>query len=46
MAMLGNASHDGGGGPRFWFSVSPELPQLNYAFIRTKAKNLAASQKA
>ncbi len=21
----------GGGGPRFWFSVSPELPQLNYA---------------
>jgi multidrug efflux pump subunit AcrB len=22
---------DGAGGPRFWFSVSPELPQLNYA---------------
>jgi multidrug efflux pump len=22
---------DGGGGPRFWFSVNPELPQLNYA---------------
>jgi multidrug efflux pump subunit AcrB len=22
---------DGGGGPRFWFSVSPELVQLNYA---------------
>jgi multidrug efflux pump subunit AcrB len=22
---------DGGGGPRFWFSVSPELQQLNYA---------------
>jgi multidrug efflux pump subunit AcrB len=24
---------DGGGGPRFWFSVSPELEQLNYAQI-------------
>ncbi len=23
----------GGGGPRFWFSVSPELQQLNYAQI-------------
>jgi multidrug efflux pump subunit AcrB len=23
----------GGGGPRFWFSVSPELEQLNYAQI-------------
>ena len=23
----------GGGGPRFWFSVSPELSQLNYAQI-------------
>ncbi len=23
----------GGGGPRFWFSVSPELKQLNYAQI-------------
>lgn len=23
----------GGGGPRFWFSVSPEMPQTNYAQI-------------
>ena len=23
----------GGGGPRFWISVSPEIPQLNYAQI-------------
>src|SRR6185295_5041030 len=23
----------GGGGPRFWFSVSPQLQQLNYAQI-------------
>src|SRR4029434_9344550 len=23
----------GGGGPRFWFSVSPELQQLNYAQV-------------
>ena len=22
---------EGGGGPRFWFSVSPQLQQLNYA---------------
>jgi multidrug efflux pump subunit AcrB len=24
-------SFEGGGGPRFWFSVSPQLQQLNYA---------------
>jgi multidrug efflux pump subunit AcrB len=24
---------DGGGGPRFWFSVSPEMPQTNYAQV-------------
>jgi multidrug efflux pump subunit AcrB len=31
----------GGGGPRFWFSVSPELQQLNYAqiIIQTKDKH-------
>jgi len=27
----------GGGGPRFWFSVSPELQQLNYAQIIIQA---------
>src|SRR5499427_3778004 len=26
-------SFDGGGGPRFWLSVSPEIQQLNYAQI-------------
>lgn len=29
----------GGGGPRFWFSVSPELQQLNYAQIIIQVKN-------
>lgn len=29
----------GGGGPRFWFSVSPELQQLNYAQIIIHAKD-------
>ena len=31
----------GGGGPRFWFSVSPELSQLNYAqiLIQTRDKH-------
>ncbi|MFP5246929.1 MAG: efflux RND transporter permease subunit, partial [Thermoanaerobaculia bacterium] len=29
----------GGGGPRFWFSVSPELQQLNYAQIIVQAKD-------
>jgi multidrug efflux pump len=24
---------DGGGGPRFWFSVTPEMPQTNYAQV-------------
>jgi multidrug efflux pump subunit AcrB len=28
----------GGGGPRFWFSVSPEMQQLNYAQIIVQAK--------
>src|ERR1051325_2952018 len=29
----------GGGGPRFWFSVSPELKQLNYAQIIIQVKD-------
>ena len=29
----------GGGGPRFWFSVSPELQQLNYAQIMVQVKD-------
>lgn len=29
----------GGGGPRFWFSVSPELQQLNYAQIILQVKD-------
>jgi multidrug efflux pump subunit AcrB len=43
----------GGGGPRFWFSVSPEMQQLNYAqiIIQTKDKHdteplIAELQKA
>lgn len=29
----------GGGGPRFWYSVSPELDQLNYAQIIVQVEN-------
>ena len=29
----------GGGGPRFWFAVSPELQQLNYAQIIIQVKD-------
>jgi multidrug efflux pump subunit AcrB len=29
----------GGGGPRFWFSVSPELQQLNYAQLIIQVKD-------
>jgi multidrug efflux pump subunit AcrB len=29
----------GGGGPRFWFSVTPELQQLNYAQIILQVKD-------
>jgi hypothetical protein len=34
----------GGGGPRFWFSVSPELQQLYYAqlIVKVKDKDIAA----
>ncbi|HEY2510612.1 MAG TPA: efflux RND transporter permease subunit [Polyangiaceae bacterium] len=30
---------DGGGGPRFWFSVSPEQQQLNYAELLIQVKD-------
>ncbi|MBI3424571.1 MAG: efflux RND transporter permease subunit [Acidobacteria bacterium] len=29
----------GGGGPRFWYSVAPEQPQLNYSQIIIQAKD-------
>jgi multidrug efflux pump len=29
----------GGGGPRFWFSVSPQLQQLNYAQVIVEVKD-------
>jgi multidrug efflux pump subunit AcrB len=29
----------GGGGPRFWFSVSPELQQLNYSQVLVQVKD-------
>jgi multidrug efflux pump subunit AcrB len=29
----------GGGGPRFWFSASPQLQQLNYAQVLIEVKN-------
>ena len=29
----------GGGGPRFWFSASPQLPQLNYAQVIIELKD-------
>jgi multidrug efflux pump subunit AcrB len=29
----------GGGGPRFWYSVSPELPQLNYSQVLVQVKD-------
>lgn len=34
----------GGGGPRFWFSVAPELQQLNYAQILVEVQNKHATQ--
>jgi multidrug efflux pump subunit AcrB len=36
---------DGGGGPRFWFSVSPEMPQTNYAQIIVEITDKEASPK-
>jgi len=34
----------GGGGPRFWFSASPEMPQLNYAQIIVQVKDKHVTQ--
>ncbi len=33
----------GGGGPRFWFSVAPELPQLNYSQILIRVSDKEAT---
>jgi multidrug efflux pump subunit AcrB len=33
----------GGGGPRFWFSVAPELPQRNYAQILIRLRDKEAT---
>jgi multidrug efflux pump len=33
----------GGGGPRFWFSVSPEMPQTNYAQMIVEVMDKEAS---
>jgi multidrug efflux pump subunit AcrB len=35
----------GGGGPRFWFSVSPEMPQTNYAQMIVEVSDKEASPK-
>ena len=35
----------GGGGPRFWFSVSPEMPQTNYAQMIVEIRDKEASPK-
>ncbi|MGA9998663.1 MAG: efflux RND transporter permease subunit, partial [Candidatus Acidiferrales bacterium] len=35
----------GGGGPRFWFSVSPEMPQTNYAQMIVEITDKEASPK-
>jgi multidrug efflux pump subunit AcrB len=33
----------GGGGPRFWYSAAPELPQRNYALILIRLRNKEAT---
>src|SRR6266404_5619726 len=33
----------GGGGPRFWFSVSPEAPQTNYAQVIVQVRDKEAT---
>jgi multidrug efflux pump subunit AcrB len=33
----------GGGGPRFWYSAAPELPQRNYALILTRLRDKEAT---
>jgi multidrug efflux pump subunit AcrB len=35
----------GGGGPRFWFSVSPEMPQTNYAQVIVEVTDKEATPK-
>jgi multidrug efflux pump subunit AcrB len=35
----------GGGGPRFWFSVSPEMPQTNYAQMIVEITDKEASPR-
>jgi multidrug efflux pump subunit AcrB len=35
----------GGGGPRFWFSVSPEAPQTNYAQVIIEVSDKDATPK-
>ena len=35
----------GGGGPRFWFSVSPEMPQTNYAQMIVEVTDKEATPK-
>ena len=35
----------GGGGPRFWFSVAPEMPQTNYAQMIVEVTDKEASPK-
>jgi multidrug efflux pump subunit AcrB len=35
----------GGGGPRFWFSVAPEMPQTNYAQIIVEVTDKEATPK-
>src|SRR5579859_1380101 len=35
----------GGGGPRFWFSVSPEMPQTNYAQMIVEVTDKEASPR-
>jgi multidrug efflux pump subunit AcrB len=35
----------GGGGPRFWFSISPEAPQTNYAQVIVQLSDKEATPK-
>jgi len=35
----------GGGGPRFWFSISPEAPQTNYAQVIVQVSDKDATPK-
>jgi multidrug efflux pump subunit AcrB len=35
----------GGGGPRFWFSISPEAPQTNYAEVIVEVRDKEATPK-